>query len=408
MEPLLVSDLLSSHAKSAAAITGDQSLLKRINSIALIRLVKSEAGLSRAELAKRSGLTKSTVSLLVQELIDEGWLCEQAAPVSGSIGRRPTPLQLDPSRLALLGAEIGVDYLNVVSCNLHGQVLDSNLQPFRHGELDASLRALADMVAEQHRRLLQQGRKPLGLGVGIPGTVDAQGHRIGFVPNLTWHDLEIHAPLLASLTAAGVRDLPLTILNEANAAALSEYVFGVDQRFDSLVYLSIGIGLGGGIVLGDRLYLGHDGSAAEVGHTMLQLDGPLCRCGRHGCAETFVSQRAISMDVTGVADPILSTAELARQLQLGDHRVVESVGRAGRYLGMLMQNLCNTLDPAVIVLGGPLCQLGAPFLDAALESFKRLQGRYDSHTTTVRQCQFGLNACAMGAAGVVLHNALLG
>jgi predicted NBD/HSP70 family sugar kinase len=389
-------------------ITGDQSLLKRINSLALLRIVKDEAGLSRAELAKRSGLTKSTVSLLVQELIDEGWLCERETTVSGSIGRRPTPLQLDPSRLALLGAEIGVDYLNVVSCNLQGDLLDSRMQAFEHADLPRTLQALARMVAEQHKALCRQGRRALGLGVGIPGTVDARGQRIGVVPNLAWHDREIHAPLVSALAKAGVRDVPATVLNEANAAALSEYVFGPGHAFDSLVYLSIGIGLGGGIVLGDRLHLGHDGAAGEVGHTILQLDGPLCRCGAHGCAESFVSQRAVSLDLTGAASPILPMAELVRRLQAGDAAVAHAVQRAGRYLGMLMHNLCNTIDPAVIVLGGPMGQLGEPFFGAAQAGFESLRGRYHFHTTTVRQCRFGLNACAVGAAGAVLHGALLG
>jgi len=389
-------------------ITGDQSLLKRINSLALLRLVKSEAGLSRADLAKRSGLTKSTVSLLVQELIDEGWLCEREITVSGSIGRRPTPLQLDADRLALMGAEIGVDYLNVVACNLRGDLLDSRMQAFEHADLPRTLQALARMVAEQHKALRKQGRRALGLGVGIPGTVDARGERIGVVPNLAWHDREIHAPLAQALAKAGVQEVPATVLNEANAAALSEYVFGTDHAFDSLVYLSIGIGLGGGIVLGDRLHLGHDGAAGEVGHTILQLDGPLCRCGAHGCAESFVSQRAVSLDLTGAASPILPMGELLRRLQGGDAAVLQAVQRAGRYLGMLMHNLCNTIDPAVIVLGGPMGQLGEPFFEAARASFEGMRGRYHFHTTTVRQCRFGLNACAVGAAGAVLHQALLG
>ncbi|MEO7494356.1 MAG: ROK family transcriptional regulator [Massilia sp.] len=386
--------------------TGDQSLLKRMNSVALIRLVKSEAGLSRADLAKRSGLTKSTISLLVQELIEDGWLREADITASGSLGRRPTPLQLDPKRLALLGAEIGVDYLNVVACNLQGQLIASRMQSFEHVQLDATLAALAAMIAELHRGLLRDGQRPLGIGIGLPGTIDIHDQRIGALPNLAWHDLDLQQPLLAALARHGVRELPLVIINEANAAALSEYVFGASQRTDPLVYLSIGIGLGGGIVLDDRLYAGHDGAAGEFGHTILQLDGPLCSCGRHGCAEAFISQRAVSFSINGDDSPILTIDELSRRLRAGDPVVVAAVERAGRYLGMLMQNVCNSIDPAVIVLGGPLCQLGEPLIEAARASLAALAGRFDAHTTAVRQCQFALNACAMGAAGAVLHAAL--
>jgi len=398
-----------SQPRSDGVATGDQSLLKRINSAALLRLVKTGSGLSRADLAKRSGLTKSTVSLLVQELIDDGWIREAEVPVSGAIGRRPTPLEMDNSRLALLGAEIGVDYLNVVACDLQGRVLAEQLQPYAPGELPATLAALSAMLAQQDKALAQQGRRLLGVGVGIPGTVDAAGRRIGVVPNLGWAGQEIAAPLAALLAKAGVRAAPVKVLNEANAAALSEYVFGEGEGIhpDSLIYLSLGIGVGGGIVLGDRLHLGHDGSAGEVGHTILQLDGPPCRCGSRGCAEAFVSQRAVSLDLTGATAPILPIAELVAKVNAGEPAAVAATERAGRYLGMLMQNICNALDPAVIVLGGPMGQLGAPYLATARASFQALQGRYAFHSTEVRLCRFGLNACAVGAAGAVLHDALL-
>ncbi|MDL2353809.1 MAG: ROK family transcriptional regulator [Pseudomonadota bacterium] len=386
--------------------TGDQSVLKRMNSVALIRLLKSETGLSRADLAKRSGLTKSTIGLLVQELIDDGWLREADITASGSLGRRPTPLQLDPTRLALLGAEIGVDYLNVVACNLQGQLIDSRMQRFEHRQRDATLEALAAMIAGLHRQLQRDGRRSLGIGIGIPGTIDVHGQRICALPNLAWDDLDLRQPLLAALARRKVRALPLVILNEANAGALSEYVFGASQHTEPLVYLSIGIGLGGGIVLDDQLYRGHDGAAGEFGHTILQLDGPLCSCGRHGCAEAFISQRAVSFGVDGPDRPILTIDELASRLRARDPAVVGAVERAGRYLGMLMQNVCNSIDPAVIVLGGPLCQLGEPLIATARASLAALAGRFDAHTTVVRECQFGLNAGAMGAAGAVLHAAL--
>ncbi|WNG38049.1 ROK family transcriptional regulator [Archangium violaceum] len=394
-------------SEHAEALTGNQSLIKRINSAAILRLVRQEAGLSRADLAKRSGLTKSTVSLLVQELIDEGWLCESEAPVSNAVGRRPTPLQLDPSRLALIGAEIGVDYLNVVACNLQGKLLGSCQQPYSPSDLGSTLTALAGLVAQQDASLCAQGWRVLGISVGVPGTVDVHGHRVGMVPNLGWHHQDIEQPLCKALKRAGVRQSPVKVLNEANAAALSEYVFGTGAQTNSLVYLSMGIGVGGGIVLGDRLHLGHDGTAGEVGHTVLQLDGPPCRCGSRGCAETFISQRAVSLDITGTPDPVLPIDELARRVAGGDATAVAAARRAGRYLGMLMQNICNMLDPAVLVLGGPMVQLGPVFLDAARECFAGLQARYAFHTTEVRHCRFGINACAVGAAGAVLHEALM-
>ena len=383
-------------------ITGDQSLLKRINRMALVGLVKAQPGVSRADLAKHTGLTKSTVSILVKGLIHEGWLCERAVPAAGGVGRRPTPLSIDPDRLALLGAEIGVDYLNVVGCNLQGDLLWSRMVPYRHAAVGESLERLAGMVARAHQRLANQGRTPLGLGVGLPGLVDATNGVLRFAPNIGWRDIPVREQMAVALARAGCGDMNVDVLNEANAAALSEYIFGSENHTAPLVYISIGVGLGAGIVLGDRLYVGNDGLAGEVGHTVLQLDGPPCLCGRRGCAETYISQRAVSRAITGETGEILSIKELVDRVVRHDPAAVKAAEQAGQYLGLLMQNLSNTINPAVMVLGGPLCQLGSIFVDAALASMKRQAGTADYHRTTVRLCRFGINACAVGAAGGVL------
>jgi predicted NBD/HSP70 family sugar kinase len=385
------------------AITGDQSLLKRINRMGLIRLVKTYPGYSRADLAKHTGLTKSTVSLLVQELIDEGWLCESDTQATKSVGRRPTPLMLDPNRLALLGAEIDVDTLNVVACNLHGELLASQSVNYRHVSVEKTVEKLCGMVKEIHRSLRAQRRTVLGLGVGLPGVVDTSGTVLRFAPNLSWRDVPIAQQLQRELKKLGLGDLPLSILNAANAAALSECIFGAEPHVGSLVYLSIGIGLGGGIVLGDELYRGFDGMAGEVGHTILQLNGPQCSCGRHGCAETFISQRAVSRAVTGKSDDVLSIDELRGLLAQGDRKTTAAMKTAGVYLGSLLQNMINTVNPKVIVLGGPLCHLDDMLVQTALESMALSKGEFDVYRTDIRLCRFGVNASAVGAAGLILH-----
>jgi len=387
-------------------MTGDHSLLKRINRMALVRQVKAEPGLSRVELAHRTGLTKATVGLLAQELIGEGWLCE-SAPASGQgVGRPRVPLALDPHRMGLLGAEVGVDYLNAVACNLQGELLWSRRIPYRPEGVARTVRRLAALVSGAHAELRAQGRRRLGLGVGVPGAVDVRSGMLRFAPNLGWHDVDLARQLETALRRAGCGGVPLTVLNEANAAALSEYVFGAEPHTAPLVYLSMGIGLGAGVVLRDRLYLGDDGLAGEVGHTILQPGGPRCACGRHGCAEAFVSQRAVSRHVTGRDAPILAMDVLAQRVARKDPAAMRGAKRAGEYLGVLLQNIRNTFNPGVVVLGGPLCQLGDVFVKTALRAMEANGGRYDYHRASVRLCRFGLNACAIGAAGSVLQDLL--
>ena len=386
-------------------MVGGQQFLKRRNRMALVRLVKARPGLSRAELAKHSGLTKSTVSVLASELIDEGWLREDGASVAQRLGRRPTPIVLDPTRLALLGAELGVDYLNVVACNLQGETAWSRHVPYRHAGVERSVADLGDLIAQAHAALRARGGRPLGVGIGVPGPVDARDGALRFAPNIGWHDVAIGQLFRERLDASGCSGLRLSVLNDANAAALAHYVFGADPHASPLVYLTLGVGLGAGIVLGDRLYLGHDGMAGEVGHTILVPDGPECSCGRRGCAEVFISQRAVSRVITG-EDRILPIEELVARVARGEEAAVRASARAGDFLGLLIQNLCNTLNPAIIMLGGPLSQFGEALLRSSQESMRARGGRYDSYRVSIGLCRFGLNACAVGAAASVFHELL--
>lgn len=386
-------------------MAGDQSLLKRINRLALVRLVRSEPGLSRVDLAKRTGLTKATVGILVQELIDEGWLCQRETSASQGVGRRPVPLALDPDRLGLLGAEVAVDALHVVATNLQGEILSSRMIALRHGAVGPSMRRLAGLIAEAHAALLAHGRRPLGLGVGVPGLVDGRG-LLRFAPNIGWHDEPLAELLVPELERAGCRGLRPSLLNDANACALSEYVFGGDHHTAPLVFITMGIGLGAGVVLRDRLYVGHDGLAGEVGHTTLHRGGPPCACGRRGCAEVYISQKAVSRRALGRSSPVLALEELVARIARRDEAALAAASEAGEHLGVLMQNLSNILDPAVIVLGGPLCQLGDPLVQTAIRTLRENAGRHDVHRLAVRLSRFGQSACAVGAAGSVFQRYL--
>jgi predicted NBD/HSP70 family sugar kinase len=262
------------------------------------------------------------------------------------------------------------------------------------------------MLASAYGELSDRGRWVLGIGVGVPGTIDIRDGMLRSAPNIGWHEVRIEPLLTAGLAEAGSVELPITISNDAKAAALSEYVFGTEHHSGPLVYLAIGIGLGSGVVVSDGLYLGHDGIAGEVGHTILERGGPLCACGRRGCAETFVSQRAVSRELTGKDNPVLTIETIQKALAAGDKAALRATRKSGEYLGVLLQNVANTYNPAVIVLGGPLVQLGDPFIKAALSSMEAHAGQYDYHRHSVRVCRFGIDACALGAAAGVLQRTL--
>ena len=384
-------------------ITGDQQLLKRINRMALVRCVRSMPAPSRSDLAAHTGLTKSTIGLLTQELITEGWLRERVRQVTGSLGRRPTPLELDDRRLALIGVELGVDSLTVATTTLTGVTLQSDSEALPEGSPDEICRLIVQRMAAAARQVQETNRRLLGFGLGVPGAVDETSGVVRVAPNLGWREVPVRQWLAAGLREAGFGHAALQVQNEADVAALGEFEFGPPPVPEPLIYLSLGIGVGAGIVLNDRLFSGAQGMAGEVGHTLLQRDGPACSCGRRGCAEAFIGLRAIG--VQAGASP-LRLEQLKGRLAAGDAVTHEAVTRAGDSLGVLLQNLWMTFNPARLVLGGPTCELGEVFLGAAqrcLDQFALDAGLSAPQVTAAR---FGRNAVAIGAAALVLHAAV--
>jgi DNA-binding XRE family transcriptional regulator len=178
-------------------VAGDQQLLKQINRMALVRQLCSEPGLSRAALAEAVGLTKSTVSLLVRELLDEGWLTESELRVTGALGRRATPLQLDGERLALLGADMGIGMARIVATNLLGEVLAEQELPYLDPADTAAgcIALVAQGLAELATGAALAGRTVRGIGVGLHGVVDDATGMLHYAPHLGWRNVDVAGQL---------------------------------------------------------------------------------------------------------------------------------------------------------------------------------------------------------------------
>jgi predicted NBD/HSP70 family sugar kinase len=359
---------------------GDQQLVRRINRSVLLRLLRARPGLSRARLAAESGLTKSTVSLLVRELLDEGWLDEAGAPVADGLGRPSTPLHINVKVRALMGVEIAIEVLRVVCVSLQGEVLYSDAQPLDDHAPSSVCARVARMVLAAHRHLLAAGLRLSGIGVGVPGAVDDATGMVRFAPNLGWRDVNLLPELTEALARKGLPDTAVQLQNDADTAALGEFEFSDGEGEDPLIFVSCDVGVGAGIVLNDRLFVGARGMAGEIGHTVLQIDGPLCSCGRRGCAEAFLGSRVLERDGSPV--------------------------RAAGYLGVLLQNLWVTFEPRAIVVGGKSCEMHPEFLRGAIETVQRYASSAGMPPPVVRGARYGRWAPAVGAAALVLHEYL--
>ena len=389
-------------------ITGDQRFVKSINRNVLLRLLLDEPGQSRATLAERSGLTKSTVSLLTKELLDEGWLDEDRVAVTGSLGRRPTPLRVVGHGLALIGAELGTDSIRVAAVSLHGEVLQSMTVALRDRAPEVACHQLVELVAAESARVTRTGARLLGIGVGLPGAVDTAQGIIQFAPNLGWRGVEVGQRLARELAVGRLAQVPLYCHNEADLAAIGETAFGRRPIDDPLVYVSCAVGVGAGIVLKGELFTGATGAAGEIGHTILHVDGLPCTCGRRGCVEAYVGLKAVAHAAgvlkNGEVDRAALAAELAKPRA---QRARKAFAAAGDALGVLLQNAWTTFNPKAIVLGGEAVTLGgAHFLDAAVARLARFGDDAGMAPPEVRVAKYGDLAIAVGGAAFAL-NALL-
>ena len=361
--------------------TGDLQLLKRINRSGVLRLIRSQSDLSRARLAALSGLTKSTVSALVRELLDEHWLSEASAPVATqSMGRPSTPLNIDTQKRVLIGIEIAVDCLRLVCVSLSGAILTQTEVVLRDRQPAKACEQLAALVQLLCRQLDEKQLLLSGLGVCLPGAVDESLGLVRLAPNLGWRDVPFLSMLHAEFMRLGIAAPSIHLQNDADAAALGEYEFGGGSGDDPLIFVNCDVGVGAGIVLNDRLFTGFLGAAGEIGHSILQVDGPLCSCGRRGCAEAFIGARVLGKK--------------------------PGVVQAGRYLGVVLQNLDAMFNPHVIVVGGRSCMEHPALIEIARSTQQAYASAAGLQSPEVRAARFGVQAAAVGAAALVLHQFL--
>lgn len=385
---------------------GDLHFLKRLNRSAILEMVRRNPGLTRADIATQAQLTKATVGTGVQSLLNHGWLRE--GDLQKSSGGRPgRALHLNDSRYVLLGIEVGVHGLRLVACAPSGQVLETRHEPLMPTSPEATAERLADLLHALMAVPAVDERHCLGIGVALPGPIAPHEPVLRLAPNLGWRDvrfLDLLRPRLPQLEGVWLMD------NEAKSAAFGELYFRTGRIPDSLVYVSAGTGIGSGMVEGNHLPLiarGSQGLAGEIGHTVLQPGGLYCHCGNRGCAETLVSGWSIRAAL-GIAEE----EDLVKSLRprLHEENVQFTLRRAGEALGILLLNLHHTHNPAEIVLGGSLAQLGAPLLDPALAYFKANQNRLLDTTQQVplRVIEDAYFTAARGAAAQVLANVIHG
>jgi predicted NBD/HSP70 family sugar kinase len=363
--------------------------------------------ITRAQLAARTGLTKSSVSSIVQELLSARLVVEQGAQRGGDLGRPGTALTLARDGMAGLGLEVNVDYLAacVVDLARRTRVQYVEVGDNRARDPAAVVEQLVRLGGAAVAAAATQGLTISATCVAVPGLVDQETGTVVRAPNLDWTGVPLRRRLAGRVPSAGT---PVLVENEANVAALGELWFGDGAALGDYVHISGEVGVGAGIVVAGQLFRGAHGHAGELGHTTLEPDGETCTCGGRGCLELFSGQEAM-LKMAGL-DPAVSTSTgradgpvsvLVDRLAAGDPRALAACQVAGRSLGMATASLVKLVDPDTVVLGGIYAVL-ARWLRAAFQE-ALLDGIPMTRTAPPRVAisALGPDAATRGAAGLV-------
>ncbi|MEU5737241.1 ROK family protein [Streptomyces tendae] len=389
----------------------DKATVRRHNLSLVLRAVHDAGEATRAGVAAHVGLTRAAVSSLVEQLLEYGVVSEWGKTSSGQTGRPGTVLKVSRSGPAGLGVEINIDYIAVCVVDLAGtdrvrlveHVDNRGVQP------SEVLARAARLAARAIGSAAEQDLVPAGVHVALPGLVT--GGTVRQAPNLGWQRVAVEGLFAQALLALrpAHRPLPVSSDNEANAAALAELWFGAGtEGVRSFLYLTGEIGIGGALVLGGGLLRGAHGFAGEIGHMVVDPDGPLCRCGAHGCLEQYAGQAAL-LTAAGIdADAgAQGVAELERRARQGDPSALSAIERAGRQLGVVLSGAVNLFDPEAVMLGGVYRELMdwlAPAVDRELAR-RVVSGLWSEDGKRLRAAS-SLGDAARGAAGVIVREVL--
>ena len=383
--------------------TADFADVKAANLGVVLRHMRTNAPCSRADIAAATGLNKATVSSLVADLLDRRLLREDGS--SGfRVGRPATMLVLDGEPYATVGIEVGSDHVTALAVDLLGnRLLSWHRSLTEHlTSPGQAVAAVASLARRAVTRVGRQGRRILGLTVGVPGLVDVDGV-VRSSLHLGWCDVDLRGELVTALRRP---EYPVTVDSAANLAVLAEQRWGRHPEAANLAYLTGGAAISAGVVIDGRLLRGSRGFGGAIGHIQVLPGGPPCLCGRDGCLETLAGipaliRRALP-DAEDAADLALDVQEVVRRAKANDPCALDALAETGRWLGHGASLLSNVVNPQVLILGGYFAPL-APWLEPAMAAELALRTvAPQAGGCRIAPAALGAESATLGAAARVL------
>ncbi len=375
------------------------SALRSSNRRRLLELLREHGEISRADLARLTDLSSTTVSSLIAELSDEGMVTEvdrHRAARTGRTGRPGRLVQLVGGRGLVAGLDIGREQVRAAVCDLGGEVI---AEQSRHIDVEAadSLQLISAFVNELVDATPDGRARIARLVVAVPGVVETGSGFVSsvWVPN--WQQ-QAPGPVLAEATG-----LETFVENDADLCALGERAFGASAGLSDVLHVVVSSGIGIGMVLAGRLYRGNSGGAGELGHVQVADLGDLCLCGNRGCLETLASLEAVLTALRVVRPDVRTSADLAELVSAGDRAAIRVVTDAGAVIGKEVAALCNVLAPQAVVVGGELAGGGTHLADAVRDAVERYTKPRTASRIAVLPAELGSRASLLGTVALAME-----
>jgi predicted NBD/HSP70 family sugar kinase len=382
---------------------GNRDLIREINRSNVLNAIKMEGPIARSEIARLTGLSPATITGISAELIAEDLVFEKAAGDSSG-GRPPILLALNPAGRYAIGIKLAEESVTGVITDLEATILSRSIHTLRTHEIDPALQVVADTVEEL---ILKSGIRReliLGAGVGAAGIMNKERGVLRYSPILGWRDVPIVDLLKGKL------NIPVFIDNDVNTFTLTEKWFDVDKATKNFLTITVGRGVGLGIVVNDQIYRGSHGGGGEFGHTVLEPTGPICECGKRGCLEAYVSDPALLKAANALGlrtreeEPVQNITELLDMAGVGDEIALRVFAQAGEMLGRGVANLINIFSPDLIVISGEGVRSGDFLFDPMRTAIMKYVMPGLMQDTKIQIDQWADDAWARGAAGLVLQH----
>lgn len=394
-------------------LKGSFELMKQLNISAVLKVLRTKENMSRADIAEITGLTPASVTNITKFLMEAGYLSETGIGKSSG-GRPPIILQLNYDARYIIGVNIGVGIIEVVLTNLEAKIIAKESYEILDNDEEKKYGKVLKKLIEMINNVIEESGKPkdkiAGIGMAVHGVVNTSTGVSEFSPYYNWKNVQLLKDVKEEF------QYPVFIDNDVRAMALGESWFGTAQNINSFITINISNGIGAGIIIDNKPYYGIDYSAGEIGHVVVDPDGPKCNCGNYGCLETIASnkslvKKAIKLIKQGAETSIIpidgeveniTIENICSEANNGDNLAITLLNDAGRYIGMVVSNMINILNPIQVVMVGKIIFSNDIVLDSINSTVKKIGFEISTKKVKIVKSMLGDNAAVIGAATLAI------